>query len=100
MSYPQRLQTKMNDDLLPDLIAAVEQQLISPQTPYVAKTFARMVKYGLDEAEAKSQIALCLGEEMEQVLRTRRAFDEKAYRASLDDLPFVEECTLKEKSIL
>lgn len=77
----------MNDDLLPDLIAAVEQQLVSPQTPYVAKTFARLLKLGIEEAEAKSQIALCLGEEMDQVLRTRRGFDEKAYRASLENLP-------------
>lgn len=89
----------MNDDLLPDLIAAVEQQLASPQTPYVAKAFARLVKLGLDEAEAKSQIALCLGEEMDQVLRTRRAFDEKAYRASLDELPFAEEVS-EEETIL
>jgi hypothetical protein len=86
----------MNDDLLPDLIAAVEQQLTSPQTPYVTKTFARLLKLGLDEAEAKSQIALCLGEEMDQVLRTRRAFDEKAYRASLDELPFAEEVSEEE----
>jgi hypothetical protein len=77
----------MNDDLLPDLIAAVEQQLVSPQTPYVAGTFARLVKLGVEEAEAKSQIALCLGEEMDQVLRKRRGFDEKAYRSRLDGLP-------------
>lgn len=77
----------MNDDLLADLIAAVEQQLASPQTPYVAITLARLVKLGMAEAEAKSQIALCLGEEMDQVLRTRRGFDEKAYRASLGNLP-------------
>ncbi len=81
----------MNDDLLPDLIAAVEQQLTSPQTPYVAKAFARLLKLGLDEAEAKSQIALCLGEEMDNILRTRKPFDEKAYRASLDTLPLAEE---------
>jgi hypothetical protein len=81
----------MNDDLLPDLIAAVEQQLISPQTPYVAQTLARLVKLGVDEAEAKSQIALCLGGEMDQVLRKRRGFDEKAYRASLDALPMRDE---------
>ncbi len=81
----------MNDDLLPDLIAAVEQQLTSPQTPYVAKAFARLVKLGLEETEAKSQIALCLGEEMDKILRTRKPFDEKAYRASLDALPMEEE---------
>ena len=78
----------MNDDLLPDLLAAVEQQLISPQTPYVAKTLARLTKLGLEETEAKTQIALCLGEEMDQLLRTRKPFDEVAYRSGLDDLPF------------
>lgn len=81
----------MTDDLLPDLIAAVEQQLTSPQTPYVAQTLARLVKLGLDETEAKSQIALCLGEEMDQLLRKRRGFDENAYRASLAALPLAEE---------
>ena len=81
----------MNDDLLPDLIAAVEQQLTSPQTPYVAKAFARLLQLGLDESEAKSQIAICLGEEMDHILRTRKPFDEKAYRASLDALPMAEE---------
>jgi hypothetical protein len=78
----------MTDDLLPDLIAAVEQQLTSPQTPYVGKTLIRLLKLGVEESEAKSQMALCLGEEMDQVLRKRRGFDEKAYRSSLDALPF------------
>ena len=81
----------MNDDLLPDLIAAVEQQLVSQQTPYVAKTLARLIQLGLAETEAKSQIALCLGEEMDQVLRKRRGFDEKAYRASLEALPMPDD---------
>ncbi len=81
----------MNEDLLPDLIAAVEQQLVSPQTPYVTKTLARLLNLGLEESEAKSQIALCLGEEMDQVLRKRRGFDEKAYRGSLEALPMAAE---------
>ncbi len=81
----------MNDDLLPDLLAAVEQQLVSPQTPYVAKTLARLLKLGLEETDAKTQIALCLGEEMDNILRTRKPFNEKAYRAALDDLPGEEE---------
>lgn len=81
----------MNDDLLPDLLAAIEQQLTSPQTPYVAKTLARLLKLGLEETDAKTQIALCLGEQMDAILRTRKPFDEKAYRASLDELPLAEE---------
>jgi hypothetical protein len=81
----------MNDDLLADLLVAVEQQLTSPQTPYVAKTFNRLVKLGIDEAEAKSQIALCLGEEMDEVLKKHRAFNEPAYKAALEALPFPED---------
>lgn len=77
----------MNDDLLADLLSAVEQQLVSPQTPYVAKTLARLVKLGMEESEAKSEIALCLGEEMDNILKTKKGFDEKAYRAALEALP-------------
>lgn len=80
----------MSDDLLPDLLAAVEQQLASPQTRYVAKTLARLVSGGMEEIEAKHQIALCLGEEMDTILRRKRGFDENAYRAALDALPLDE----------
>jgi hypothetical protein len=41
----------MNDDLLPDLIAAVEQQLSSLQTPYVAITLARLTALGLSRTQ-------------------------------------------------
>ena len=77
----------MNDDLLPDLIAAVEQQLTSSQTPYVAATLVRLLKLRINRSEAVAEIALCLGEEMDRVLRTGKTFDEHAYRTSLDLLP-------------
>lgn len=77
----------MEDDLLPDLITAVEQQMASPQTKYVAKTYDRLIGLGLDPEPAKSQIAICLGEEMESLLKTRKPFDETAYRTALDALP-------------
>lgn len=80
----------MSDDLLPDLLAAVEQQLASPQTKYVAKTLDRLKKAGLDETEAKTQIAIRLGEQMDEMMRTKR-FDETAYREALDALPMAEE---------
>jgi hypothetical protein len=78
-------------ELLPDLLIAIEQQLASPQTPYVRKTLDRLIRDGLDESEAKTQIALCLGEEMDQILRKKRPFDEKSYRSSLDALPMEPE---------
>jgi len=79
----------MDDDLLPELVAAVEQQLASPQTKYVAKTFERLTKGGLADAEAKEQIALCLGQEVDASYRKRRGFDEKSYKELLKGLPMV-----------
>lgn len=81
----------MNEEILPELIQAVEQQIASPQTPYVKKTYDRLVKLGLEETRAKEQIAVCLGEEMEHVMKTKRAFDAKAYKEALEELPFEEE---------
>ena len=77
----------MNDDLLPGLLDAVEQQLASPQTPYVAKCLDRLVKLGISQSEAKEQIVICLLEEMERILRTGTPFDEKAYQMALSELP-------------
>jgi len=74
-----------------DLLAAIDQQLTSPQTKYVATTLSRLLKLGVPEADAKSQLALCLGEALEEMVRRHRSFDEPAYRAALDALPLVEE---------
>lgn len=81
----------MDDTLHEHLLAAVEQQLASTDTRYVAKTFERLLKLGIDETDAKDQIALCLGEEMDVMLRKKREFDEKQYRARLDLLPLDED---------
>jgi hypothetical protein len=89
----------MSDELIPDLLAAVEQQLASPQTPYVGKTLDRLVKDGLDPADAKNQIALCLGAELDQVLLKKRGFDEKSYREALDHLPLEPEETADAEEI-
>jgi hypothetical protein len=81
----------MTDELLSDLLAAVEQQLVSPQTSYVAKTLERLSAAGLTVEQAKEQIALCLGEVMDEMMRSRRGFDEKAYREALAGLPLAGE---------
>lgn len=77
--------------LLPELLAAVEQQLTSRQTPYVAKTLQRLVALGIAEDEAKQQIAICLAETIEEMTKKHRGFDEKAYRTALDELPMEED---------
>ncbi|MBK1826182.1 hypothetical protein [Haloferula rosea] len=72
------------DAFFDELLAAVDQQLQSPDTPYVSKTFKRLLTAGLDEGEAREAIARCLAEITDQVVRSGRPFDADAYRISLE----------------
>jgi hypothetical protein len=84
----------MNESLLETLLVAVGQQLGSPETPFVRKTYERLVKLGLTETIAREQIAICLGEECEIMFRKKQSFDIKGYRERLDALPFEEDETI------
>lgn len=77
----------MNKDFRDDLVAAVDQQILSPETPYVGSTYHRLLKVGLDESSAKLQIVYCLCQEMEEIIKKPRTFDENAYQKALDQLP-------------
>ncbi len=78
---------RMNEDaFFNDLLAAVEQQFAAPQTRYVAKTYERLTAGGMSGQDAKERIAACLGEETDAMWRSKRGFDEKSYRARLDEI--------------
>lgn len=77
-------------EILQSLLLAVEQQLQSAQTPYVKKTYDRLLALGLSADAAREEIADCLGEEMDAILAEKRAFSEKNYRTLLDRLPWNE----------
>jgi hypothetical protein len=72
------------DAFFQDLLNAVEQQLVAPQTKYVAKTLERLTSKGMSAEDAKERIAACLGEETDAMWRGKRGFDEKSYREKLD----------------
>jgi len=74
------------DAFFQDLLNAVEQQLIAPQTKYVAKTLERLTSKGMSAEDAKERIAACLGEETDAMWRSKRGFDEKSYREKLDTI--------------
>jgi hypothetical protein len=61
----------------------VEQQLVAPQTRYVAKTFERLTARGMSPSDAKERIAAILGEETDAMYRRKSGFDEKSYREKL-----------------
>ncbi len=82
----------MNDEnLIESLLPAVEQQLVSPDTPYVKKTFTRLVeKEALSPEEAKELIALCLADESNRMFIDKRDFDVARYQQLLASLPAEE----------
>jgi len=79
------------NELIEQLIPAVEQQLVSTDTPFVKKHFNRMVKLGETEQEAKKMIALCLTDESNRMFIDQREFDIKRYQQLLEELPKLPE---------
>jgi hypothetical protein len=77
-------------EVLTSLLTAVDEQLCSPQTPYVKACYDRLRSLGLEDAQIREEIADCLGHEVDEMLEKRRPFSEPAYRALLDALPWQE----------
>ena len=79
----------MNDEsLIQSLLPAVEQQLESPQTPYVKATFTRLVeKEEISPDLAMELIALCLADESNRMYIDKRDFDVARYQQLLENLP-------------
>lgn len=79
------------ENLVKNLIPAVEQQLESEQTPFVKEALLRLVKGGEEESEVKMMIALCLADESNRMFIDKRGFDLVRYKSLLDSLPDLPE---------
>lgn len=81
------------DDVLKHLLPAVEQQLTSPDTPYVAEAHRRLCTEheDIDPEEAKAMIAFCLADELEAMELEGRSFDPQRYQLLLSFLPTMPE---------
>ena len=79
----------MNDEsLIESLLPAVDQQLQSPQTPYVKSTFVRLVEQdNLSPDKARELIAICLADESNRMFIDKRDFDVTRYEHLLANLP-------------
>jgi hypothetical protein len=76
----------MDEELNADLLASVEQQLVSPQTRYVAETYERLCAAGVPADAAKQAIAELLGELSDRMLDEHEPFDVEGYKAALAGL--------------
>lgn len=80
-----------DDSLIDSLLPAVEEQLESPQTPYVKETFTRLVeKEQVSPDDAKEMIAYCLADETNRMFIDKRDFDVLRYQELLALLPKAE----------
>lgn len=77
-------------EVLASLLLAVDDQLRSPQTPYVKACYDRLLSLGMNGKQIREEIADCLGQELDEMLEHKRSFSEANYRALLDALPWKE----------
>ncbi len=80
------------DEALEKLLPAIEEQLASPETPYVRETYERILEEpDIDEEEAKAMLAFCLADEIEAMMTKERPFDSDRYEMLLSLLPVMPE---------
>jgi hypothetical protein len=80
------------DEAVEKLLPAVEEQLKSPETPYVREAFDRILtEPDIEEEEAKAMIAFCLADEVEAMMADKRDFDGSRYEMLLGLLPVMPE---------
>lgn len=79
------------ENLVENLLPAVEQQLESSDTPYVKAAYDRLLNSGESEGETKMMIALCLADESNRMFIDKRNFDAKRYQELLANLPEIPE---------
>ena len=76
------------DEIIEMALQAVEEQLASPDTPYVKATYESLQgKHQASPEEAKELIAEALAIVLNQVILTGRPFDTKQYKQLLAQLP-------------
>lgn len=80
------------DEVVEKLLPAIEEQLTSPETPYVREAFDRILtEPDIEENEAKAMLAFCLADEMEAMMANEREFDSDRYQMLLTLLPVMPE---------
>ena len=80
------------DEAVEKLLPAIEEQLNSPETPYVREAFERILtEPDIEEDEAKAMLAFCLADEIEAMMSDEREFDGNRYQMLLTLLPVMPE---------
>ena len=82
----------MDDPTILALLPAVDEQIASPATPFVAAALERLTKSDqIAPDEARYMIAFCLADEIERLGRSDTPFDLARYETLLALLPTLPE---------
>ena len=82
----------MEDPEILSLLPAIEEQLTSPDTPFVPKALSHLLEQDdIEEEEAKYMLAFCLADEIEKMNREERPFSLERYKMLLALLPALPE---------
>lgn len=82
----------MDDPLILALLPAIEEQLISAETPFVKTAYDTVLaEEDIDESEAKYMLAFCLADEIEKMTSEDRPFNLERYQMLLTLLPTLPE---------
>ncbi len=78
---------RIPDDILPDLLKALRQQMESEETAFVRLAFERLSSGGCSEDEALHAMASVLLWEINTMMATQAPFDLDHYRTELEIIP-------------
>lgn len=78
----------MDDPEILALLPAIEEQLSSPETPFVTQAYETLLATdGIESEEATYMLAFCLADEIEKMTQEKRPFDSNRYEMLLKLLP-------------
>lgn len=80
------------DESVEALLPAINEQLDSPETPYVREAYVRLLaEPDIEDEEARAMLAFCLADEIEAMGSQERPFDSDRYQMLLAFLPAMPE---------
>lgn len=82
----------MDDPEIIALLPAIEEQLTSPETPFVGQAYRELLgEDDISEDEARYMLAFCLADEIEKMTKEERPFHLERYQMLLSLLPTLPE---------
>ena len=80
------------DEAVEALLPAINEQLDSPDTPYVREAYERLLaEPDIEDEEACAMLAFCLADEIEAMTSDERPFNVERYQLLLTLLPAMPE---------